>query len=135
MAILGNQRFNFQYPRSGALWTFCSLNSRFRAVITTSGRFRNSCAKSRSLTITSPVGYRWCTVCPYDEILSASDRNSFFLFRSARLARTSSVSKDRMQMVATPRRVTINMIHQRSGTDETISGKECMTGISVLEIR
>jgi hypothetical protein len=40
-----------------------------------------------------------------------------------------------MQMAATPKRGTINMSHQRSGTDERISGKECMMGISVLEIR
>jgi hypothetical protein len=51
--------FNFQYPLNGARWTFCSLNSRFSAVATASGRFRSSSAKSRSLTITFPVGYRW----------------------------------------------------------------------------
>jgi hypothetical protein len=69
--------FNFQYPLSGALWTFCSLKSRFRAVITASGRFRSSSAKSRSLTIASPVGYRWCVVWPYDES-SLSQRPQFF---------------------------------------------------------
>jgi hypothetical protein len=51
--------FNFQYPLNGALWTFCSVNRRFSAVATASGRLRSCSAKSRSLTITSPVGYRW----------------------------------------------------------------------------
>ena len=58
-ATLGDHAFNFQYPFNVALWTFCSCSSRFRAVTTASGRFRSCSAKSRSLTITSPVGYRW----------------------------------------------------------------------------
>jgi hypothetical protein len=110
--------FNFQYPLRGAFWTFCSFSSRFRAVVTASGRFRSCSAKSRSLTITSPVGYRWWVVCPYDEILSASDRNSFFCFRSDRLARIASVPKARRHIAAIPRAETINAIHQRSGTEE-----------------
>ncbi len=55
----GDQTFSFQYPFSGARWTFCSFNNKFRAVTTASERFRNCSAKSRSLTITSPVGYCW----------------------------------------------------------------------------
>jgi hypothetical protein len=78
---------HLQFPLGGAFWTFCSFSSRFSAVATASGHFRSRSAKSRSLTITSPVDYRWWVVWPYDEILSASDRNSFFLFRSSRLAR------------------------------------------------
>jgi hypothetical protein len=57
-------------------------------------------------------------VCPYDEILSASDRNSFFLFRSARLARIPSVSKTRRHIAAIPRAETIKATHQRSGIEE-----------------
>jgi hypothetical protein len=52
------QAFNLQYPRNGARWTLCSLKSRFSALATASGRFRSCSAKSRSLPITSPVGYR-----------------------------------------------------------------------------
>src|SRR5438067_12049411 len=72
-------------------------------------------------------------VRPYDEIFSASDRNSFFLFRSARLARTASVSKARTHIAAIPRAETINATHQCSGTDERISGRECITGIFLLK--
>ena len=53
------QLFSFQYPLSGARWTFCSFSSRLSAVTTASGRFRNCSAKSLSLTTTSPVGNRW----------------------------------------------------------------------------
>ena len=53
---LENQTFSFQYPFSGAFWTFCSPKRRFSAVATMSGCLRSCSAKSRSLTITSPVG-------------------------------------------------------------------------------
>src|ERR1039457_1666514 len=74
-------------------------------------------------------------MCPYDEILSASDLNSFFLFRSARLARTTSVSSARRHIAVIPVTEMINATHQCSGTDERRSGKECITGIFLLEIR
>src|SRR5213593_2581272 len=51
-----DQTLSFQYPLSGAFWTFCSPKSKFRAVATVSGRLRSCSAKSRSLTTTSPVG-------------------------------------------------------------------------------
>src|SRR2546425_5379983 len=53
---LENQTFSFQYPFSGAFWTFCSPKRRFSAVATMSGCLRSCSAKSRSLTTTSPVG-------------------------------------------------------------------------------
>src|SRR5438445_4531219 len=43
---LKNQTFSFQYPFSGAFWTFCSPKRRFRAVATMSGRLRSCSAKS-----------------------------------------------------------------------------------------
>jgi hypothetical protein len=52
----GGYRFSFQYPLSGAFWTFCSPSRRFNAVPTMSGRFRSCAAKSVSPTTTSPVG-------------------------------------------------------------------------------
>ena len=61
---LENQTLSFQYPLRGAFWTFCSPKSRFRAVATMSGCLRSCSAKSRSLTTTSPVGYRWWTLRP-----------------------------------------------------------------------
>ena len=51
-----SQVFNFQYPLSGARWTFCSLSSRLSAVTIMSVLLRNCSARSRSLTTTSPVG-------------------------------------------------------------------------------
>jgi hypothetical protein len=57
-------------------------------------------------------------VCPYEEILSASDRSSLFFFRSARLARASSVSKARTQIAAIPKAEMINATHQRRGIEE-----------------
>jgi hypothetical protein len=95
-------------------------------VATGSGHFRSCSAKSRSLTITSPVGYRWWTVCPYDEILAASDRNSFFLFRSARLARATSLSKARKHITAIPRAEMINATHQWSGIEEKTFARKFM---------
>lgn len=53
---LTNHTFNFQYPLSGAFWTFCSPSSRLSAVPIMSGRFRSCAAKSSSPTTTSPVG-------------------------------------------------------------------------------
>ncbi len=113
-----HQRLNFQYPRNRALSTFCSFSSRFKAVMTAAGGFRSCSARSRSLTITSPVGYRWWTLCANDEILSASDLNSFLLFCSARRARTPSGSKTRRHIAATPRPEMISASHQRSGIEE-----------------
>jgi hypothetical protein len=60
-------------------------------------------------------------MCPYDEIFSASDFNSFWLFRSARLARTPSVSNARRHIAAIPGTEMINAAHQCSGTDEKTS--------------
>src|ERR1035438_9740144 len=71
-------------------------------------------------------------MCPYDEILVAIDLNSFLLFRSARLARTPSVSNARRHNAAIPGTETINATHQRSGTDERPSWREFITGIFSL---
>ena len=51
-----SRTFNFQYPVSGARWTFCSFSSRLSALTITTVRFRNCSARSPSLTTTSPVG-------------------------------------------------------------------------------
>jgi hypothetical protein len=61
-------------------------------------------------------------------MLSASDRNSFFLFRSARLVRASSVSKARKHVAVIPTAGTINAIHQCSRSDDNTSASEGITG-------
>ena len=107
--------FHFQYPRDGAGWTFCSLKSRFSAVAT-AARGRRSCpAKSRLLTITSPVGG---TPCPYPEMLAANNRNSFLLFRSVDLAPASSVSRPRKHITATPSAKTTGIGEFPTATDQ-----------------
>jgi len=65
-------------------------------------------------------------VRPYDEIFSASDRNSFFLVCSARLVRESSVSKARRHIAAIPRAEMINATHQWSGIEEEILVRKFM---------
>jgi hypothetical protein len=65
-------------------------------------------------------------VCPYDEIFSASDRNSFFFFRPARFVRESSVSKTRRHIAAIPRAEMIIATHQWSGMEEEILVRKFM---------
>jgi hypothetical protein len=67
-----------------------------------SGRFRSCSAKSFSPTTTSPVGYRLWTLRAYLEILSATARISSCLFRCARSARASPVSRHRRHVSAIP---------------------------------
>ena len=71
---------------------------------------------------------------PYPEILSASDRSSFFLIRSVRLARDASVSNARVQITARPAAQEIRAIHQYKGILKTKSVKECMVGNLAVEI-
>jgi hypothetical protein len=61
---------------------------------------------------------------------SASDRNSFFLFRSARLARASLVSKARIRRATIPRTEMIKTTHQHSGIDDKTSTMEIVIGES-----
>src|ERR1035441_2160716 len=74
-------------------------------------------------------------LCAYPEILSANNRSSFLLFRSADFALASPAPKARMHIAAIPRVEAISAIQPYRGRDENISEGNCITGIFLLGIR